>query len=39
VVEVMGRRCGFLAMLAGLAAETDAILSGESGLDEDALVA
>ncbi len=39
VVEVMGRRCGFLAMRAGLAAEADAILYGESGLDEDALVA
>ncbi len=39
VVEVMGRRCGFLAMRAGLAAEADAILYGESGLGEDELVA
>lgn len=39
IVEVMGRRCGFLAMRAGLAAEADAILYGESGLDEDTLVA
>ena len=39
IVEVMGRRCGFLAMRAGLAAEADAILYGESGLGEDELVA
>jgi 6-phosphofructokinase 1 len=39
VVEVMGRKCGFLAMRAGLAAEADAILYGESGLGEDDLVA
>lgn len=39
VVEVMGRRCGFLAMRAGIAAEADAILYGESGLSEDELVA
>ncbi len=39
VVEVMGRKCGFLAMRAGLAAEADAILYGESGLGEDELVA
>jgi 6-phosphofructokinase 1 len=35
VVEVMGRRCGFLAMRAGLAAEADAILYGEQGIGED----
>ena len=39
VVEVMGRKCGFLAMRAGIAAEADAILYGESGLGEDELVA
>jgi 6-phosphofructokinase 1 len=39
IVEVMGRRCGFLAMRAGLAAEADAILYGESDLSEDELVA
>ncbi|MFT3772086.1 MAG: 6-phosphofructokinase [Minicystis sp.] len=38
IVEVMGRKCGFLAMRAGLAAEADAILYGESGLTEDELV-
>ncbi len=39
VVEVMGRHCGFLAMRAGIAAEADAILYGERGLDEEQLVA
>src|SRR6185369_11295295 len=39
VVEVMGRKCGFLAMRAGIAAEADAILYGEDGLSEDELVA
>src|SRR5262249_54735784 len=39
VVEVMGRACGFLAMRAGVAAEADAILYGESQLSEDDLVA
>jgi 6-phosphofructokinase 1 len=39
VVEVMGRACGFLAMRAGVAAEADAILYGESQLTEDDLVA
>ncbi len=39
IVEVMGRRCGFLAMRAGLAAEADAILYGESNLGEDEVVA
>ena len=39
VVEVMGRKCGFLAMRAGIAAEADAILYGESGLGEDELIA
>lgn len=38
LVEVMGRKCGFLAMRAGLAAEADAILYAESGLDEDEVV-
>jgi 6-phosphofructokinase 1 len=38
IVEVMGRKCGFLAMRAGLAAEADAILFGEESVDEDALV-
>jgi 6-phosphofructokinase 1 len=39
LVEVMGRRCGFLAMRAGIAAEADAILYGERELSEDDLVA
>jgi 6-phosphofructokinase 1 len=39
VVEVMGRKCGFLAMRAGIAAEAEAILYGESGLDDDVIVA
>ncbi len=39
IVEVMGRQCGFLAMRAGIAAEADAILYAESGLDEDELTA
>jgi 6-phosphofructokinase 1 len=39
VVEVMGRKCGFLAMRAGIAAEADAILYGESGLSDDELTA
>ena len=39
VVEVMGRKSGFLAMRAGLAAEADAILYGESNLDEETIVA
>ncbi len=38
IVEVMGRNCGFLAMRAGIAAEADAILYGEAGLDENAVV-
>ena len=38
IVEVMGRKCGFLAMRAGLAAEADAILFGEDSLSEDQLV-
>lgn len=38
IVEVMGRNCGFLAMRAGIAAEADAILYGESGLGEDEVV-
>lgn len=33
VVEVMGRDCGYLAMRAGIAADADAILYAESGLD------
>src|SRR5262245_11632904 len=38
IVEVMGRRCGFLAMRAGIAAEADAILYGEHQPPEDELV-
>ena len=38
VVEVMGRHCGFLAMRAGIAAEADAILYGESQWSEDEIV-
>lgn len=38
IVEVMGRRCGFLAMRAGIAAEADVILYGEKQPDEDELV-
>jgi 6-phosphofructokinase 1 len=38
IVEVMGRNCGFLAMRAGIAAEADAILYGESSLAEDEVV-
>jgi 6-phosphofructokinase 1 len=38
LVEVMGRKCGFLAMRAGLAAEADAILFGEESPSEDQLV-
>jgi 6-phosphofructokinase 1 len=34
VVEVMGRRCGFLAMRAGIAAEADAVLYGERNASE-----
>jgi 6-phosphofructokinase 1 len=39
VVEVMGRRCGFLAMRAGIAAEADVILYGERQPPEDEVVA
>ena len=38
LVEVMGRKCGFLAMRAGLAAEADAILFGEESPSEDQIV-
>jgi 6-phosphofructokinase 1 len=38
LVEVMGRRCGFLAMRAGVAAEADAVLYGEDGDGEDQIV-
>jgi 6-phosphofructokinase 1 len=38
IVEVMGRRCGFLAMRAGIAAEADAVLYGERQTDEDVVV-
>jgi 6-phosphofructokinase 1 len=38
IVEVMGRRCGFLAMRAGIAAEADAILYGERQPPEDEVV-
>jgi 6-phosphofructokinase 1 len=39
IVEVMGRKCGFLAMRSGIAGEADAIVYGESKLSEDELVA
>jgi 6-phosphofructokinase 1 len=39
LVEVMGRRCGFLAMRAGIAAEADAVLFGEEQISEDEVVA
>jgi 6-phosphofructokinase 1 len=39
LIEVMGRRCGFLAMRAGVAAEADAVLFGEEQVSEDELVA
>ncbi|MEN0063596.1 MAG: 6-phosphofructokinase [Myxococcota bacterium] len=38
VVEVMGRHCGYLAMRAGIAADADAILFAEAGLDRDAIL-
>ena len=38
IVEVMGRRCGFLAMRAGIAAEADVILYGERQPPEDEVV-
>lgn len=38
IVEVMGRKCGFLAMRAGIAAEADAILYGEKELSEEQVV-
>ncbi|MCB9678520.1 MAG: 6-phosphofructokinase [Alphaproteobacteria bacterium] len=38
VVEVMGRHSGYLAMRAGIAADADAILYAEEGLDEETLV-
>jgi 6-phosphofructokinase 1 len=38
VVEVMGRDSGFLAMRAGIAAEADAILFNERGLDEEGIL-
>lgn len=39
VVEVMGRHCGYLAMRAGIAADADAILFAELGLDDGDLIA
>ncbi|MCC7537770.1 MAG: 6-phosphofructokinase, partial [Deltaproteobacteria bacterium] len=39
IVEVMGRRCGYLAMRSGLASEADAILYAERDIGEDELVA
>jgi 6-phosphofructokinase 1 len=39
IVEVMGRRCGFLAMRAGIAAEADVILYGERQPPEDEVIA
>lgn len=38
IVEVMGRRCGYLAMHSGIAAEADAILFAERKIEEDDLV-
>jgi 6-phosphofructokinase 1 len=39
VVEVMGRRCGYLAMASAIAANADACLFREQGKDEEAIVA
>jgi 6-phosphofructokinase 1 len=38
IVEVMGRRCGFLAMRAGIAAEADVVLYGERQPPEDQVI-
>lgn len=38
IVEVMGRDCGYLAMVAGLAAQADAVLFPEAGKSEGAIV-
>jgi len=38
VVEVMGRKCGFLAMRAGIAAQADVILYSEQNWEEDELL-
>lgn len=39
IVEVMGRRCGYLAMRAGVAAEADAILYAEKSASHEEIVA
>ena len=39
VVEVMGRDCGYLAMAAAIAAQADAVVVREQGLDTDATIA
>ncbi len=39
VVEVMGRRCGYLAMASAIAANADACLFREQGKDEQTIVA
>jgi 6-phosphofructokinase 1 len=39
IIEVMGRHCGFLAMRAGIAAEADVVLFGESQASEDEIIA
>ncbi|MEQ1564439.1 MAG: 6-phosphofructokinase [Myxococcota bacterium] len=39
VIEVMGRKCGFLAMRGGIAADADAILVPERGWDRDRILA
>lgn len=39
VVEVMGRRCGYLAMASAIAANADACLFREQGKDEETIVA
>ena len=38
IVEVMGRDCGYLAMVAGLAAQADVVLFPEAGKAESAVV-
>jgi len=38
IVEVMGRDCGYLAMVAGIASAADAILYRESGRSHDAML-
>ena len=38
IVEVMGRHCGYLAMRAGIAADADAILFAEAGLNREQIL-